>query len=173
MIFFLTRFPEPFRQQSVDAMRRLVSLVDGFIVHSQDYGKRMAELLQIPDRKWQVVPLGIDTHDFEHTNGDTTHKAFTIGYFARMSPEKGLDHLVDAFIELSKRSRERWSRTSDGRMDGAAACRLSGPSRQAETESCKSERSMESYLGTLERQKKLEFFGQIDLLSVPDDVPRT
>jgi len=161
---FLDSLPDPYRQQSIEAMHRLVSSVDGFIVHSHDYGKRMAQLLQIPDNKWHVVPLGIDTQDFE-TQAVTQREGFTIGYFARMSPEKGLHHLVDAFIELSTRSENAGLQL---RMAGWMGPQHAGFWSEQQLKLNRAKLADRwSYLGSLERPKKLEFFRQIDLLSVP------
>ncbi len=43
---FFESLPSPFREQAIEAMRRLVPSVDGFLVHSRDYGQRMAEILR-------------------------------------------------------------------------------------------------------------------------------
>ncbi len=161
---FLDSLPEPFRQQSVDAMRRLVSAVDVFIVHSRDYGQRMAELLQIPNGKWHVVPLGIDTRDFEK-QAATQREGFTIGYFARMSPEKGLHHLVDAFIELSKRSENAGLKLLMAGWMGPQHASFWAEQQLKLNRANLNDRW--SYRGALERPKKLDFFRQIDLLSVP------
>ena len=178
---FLDSLPEPYRKQSIEAMRRLVPSVDGFIVHSRDYGMRMAKLLQIPDNRWHVVPLGIDTQDFVVANSErlqnsvaeiaktfdssSTDSGFTIGYFARMAPEKGLHQLVDAFIELATRSEN-----ADLRLLMAGWMGPQHADYWAEQQQKLNRANLQNrwaYLGSLERQKKLEFFRKIDLLSVP------
>ncbi len=161
---FLDSLPDPYRHQSIDAMRRLVPAVDGFIVHSQDYGNRMAQLLQIPDNKWHVVPLGIDTLDFETANS-MQREGITLGYFARMAPEKGLHYLVDAFIELSKRKENADLRLQMAGWMGPQHADFWLEQQQKLNRANLTDRW--SYLGSLERQKKLDFFRKIDLLSVP------
>lgn len=101
---FLDYLPEPYRQQTIDIMRKLVSYVDGFIVHSRDYGSRMAQELNIPADKWHVMPLAIDTKPFQTALDQTRTLPTqpTIGYLARLAPEKGLHHVIDAFIEMHR-----------------------------------------------------------------------
>lgn len=101
---FLDYLPEPYRQQTLDMMRELVKSVDGFIVHSRDYGTRMAHQLQIPDKKWHVTPLAIDTKPFQQAASQprSLPEQPTIGYLARLAPEKGLHQVIDAFIELHR-----------------------------------------------------------------------
>jgi glycosyltransferase involved in cell wall biosynthesis len=161
---FLDSLPENYRKQAIDAMRRLVSDVDGFIVHSQDYGQRMAQLLEIPEKRWHVVPLGIETQDFEAFRAEQT-AGVTIGYFARMAPEKGLHHLVDAFIELSKRTENADLRLQMAGWMGPQHSEFWSEQLQKLNRANVTDRW--SYRGSLERKEKLDFFRQIDLLSVP------
>ncbi len=102
---FFESLIEPFRSQAMELLRKLAQKVDLFIVHSRDYGQRMQTLLQFPSDRWQVNPLAIDTNDFIRSNAQATHatRPPTVGYLARLAPEKGLHQLVDAFIELRKR----------------------------------------------------------------------
>ena len=98
---FLEDLIEPFKSQAIDILRDLVSNVDGFLVHSEYYREYMMELLQIPADRIHVVPLGIETKDITKATIDM-NRPRTIGYMARMSREKGLHILVDAFIQLKQ-----------------------------------------------------------------------
>jgi glycosyltransferase involved in cell wall biosynthesis len=167
---FLDALQPTDREQAVAAMKRLVSYVDRFLVHSHDYGQRMAQLLDIPNHLWSVVPLGIDTTEFQslalaqHGTGKATQPA-RIGYLARMAPEKGLHQLVDAFIELAKRRKD-----SDFQLCLAGWL---GPQHEAfwnKQQSKLQNAGLEdrfSYAGILDRQAKLQFLSQLDLFSVP------
>jgi glycosyltransferase involved in cell wall biosynthesis len=161
------------RQVAIAAMRRLVPYVDRFIVHSRDYGNRMAELLAIPADRWRVVPLGIDTQGFTAI-GYQAHlerlakppeEAISLGYLARMAPEKGLHHLIDAFIELAT-SRD----LPPLRLELAG---WMGPQHRAfweEQQRKLSEAGLDgrwSYHGSLSHQAKVDFLHHLDLLSVP------
>ena len=96
---FLEDLMEPFKGQALSILRRMVPEVSGFLVHSEYYKEFMMSLLEIPAEKVHVVPLGIDVEDITMAQTDSTQPR-TIGYMARMSKEKGLHILIDAFIEL-------------------------------------------------------------------------
>lgn len=94
---FLDALPDSHRQRAIDAVSERSRGFDGFLVHSQFYRDRMAAMLSLQPEKFQVIPLSID---LEHHSGVPTDRAgqpLTIGYFARLAPEKGLHHLLDAF----------------------------------------------------------------------------
>ena len=60
----------------------------------------MGARLGLPRKDIKFFPNGISLDGYEDSI-DKAHTA-TIGYLARICPEKGLDLLVDAFIELKK-----------------------------------------------------------------------
>src|SRR5688500_4136103 len=100
---FLRDLPEPFQQQALEEIRRLAEQIDGFLSHSRFYADKMSQYLGVPREKIQVVPLGIDTRDFEGIAVDAAtreSRPATVGYLARLAPEKGLHVLADAFIRL-------------------------------------------------------------------------
>ncbi len=98
---FLEDLIEPFQSQAIDILRQIVPQVDGFLVHSEYYKEYMMSLLKIPADKVHVVPLGIDTEGISAATTDSSRPR-TIGYMARMSKEKGLHLLIDAFLELKQ-----------------------------------------------------------------------
>lgn len=109
---FLEYLPEPHKTRCLEQIRRLVPAVDGFLVHSRYYAEFMTEYFGIPREKLHVVPLGIDTRDFAPLAGEAGsgpegdsggQRPPTIGYLARLAPEKGLHVLCDAFLELRRR----------------------------------------------------------------------
>ncbi|AMV32919.1 Glycosyl transferases group 1 [Pirellula sp. SH-Sr6A] len=164
------------REGVVEAMRKLVPLVDGFIVHSRSYGTKMEQLLGIPAEKVHVIPLGIPTRDFltpplpEHDSNPKEPKRdedapFTIGYFARMATEKGLHRLVDAFVEIAKKPQYSHVRL---KMAG-----WMGPQHEAYwNEQLAKLRIPElegrwEYVGAIDRKEKTAFLQSIDLFCVP------
>ncbi|HEY2253558.1 MAG TPA: glycosyltransferase family 4 protein, partial [Planctomycetaceae bacterium] len=94
---FLDDLIEPFRQQALQLLRGHARLFDGFLVHSGYYRDFMAAYLELPLEKMHVVPLGIDLTGYDGLPAEAPRDPFTIGYFARICPEKGLHLLVDAF----------------------------------------------------------------------------
>ena len=97
---FLESLPEPYRSRALQEIRRLVHSIDGFLVHSRYYADFMQDYFCIPPRKLHIVPLGIDTSGFPHPSErplkheslgqqpGAIHRGRTIGYLARLAPER-------------------------------------------------------------------------------------
>jgi glycosyltransferase involved in cell wall biosynthesis len=168
---FLDNLKEPYKSKCIDRIKEIVDHVDGFIVQSEFFRGYMCEYFSIAPDKVHVTPLGLDVEDFsnlpepDHSGRHSSTK--TIGYMARLAKEKGLHHLVDAFIKLRSQpgtehiklkvagwlspenesyANEQWKRLDDA-----------GLAEDYE------------YLGSIDRKTKLEFFKQIDVLSVPTE----
>ena len=165
---FLDSLPKKYREQAIDRLKRLVPLVDGFIVHSHDYAARMSELLAIPIAQMRVVPLGIPTRDFIDGAAiapPTLTNSFTLGYFARMAPEKGLGQIVDAFVEVA-------SKPSGSQLRLKLAGWM-GPQHTEFWEQQKSKLNQAGlshrweYCGSIERSEKASFLKSLDLFCVP------
>jgi glycosyltransferase involved in cell wall biosynthesis len=175
---FLRDLPEPHQSQAIALISLLALQVDGFIANSRYYADYMAEFLAIPRELIRVVPLGIDTRDFAigdlaaspaKDDGDSLSNADstgpTIGYLARLAPEKGLHILAEAFIRL---------RQMPG-MDGARlriAGWLGGKNVAYAAEVFARLRAAGlgdafEYVGEVDRVGKLAFLKSIDILSVP------
>ena len=162
---FIESLPDPYREQAIQAMQKLVPMVDGFVVHSHAYGRKMADMLAIPDDQWKVIPLGLDIRDFQKRVWTKQSGPLTVGYLARMASEKGLDLLVDAFIAMRQRCPEL-----PVRLELAG---WKGPQHEAYWQ--EQVRKLQvaglendyAYHGDVDRQKKLDFLGSLDLLCVP------
>lgn len=100
---FLDDLVEPYRQQALDLVSKYAQQFDGFLVHSRYYRDFMAGYLRLPRERMHVVPLGIDLVGHDGIPKATAGDPFTVGYFARICPEKGLQHLVEAFRLLHAR----------------------------------------------------------------------
>jgi glycosyltransferase involved in cell wall biosynthesis len=78
-----------------------------FIAPSRYFGDLMTRRLSLPASKVSVVHNGINLDGYDaaksHASRTTRHTAPVLGYLARMSKEKGLDTLVEAFILLKQR----------------------------------------------------------------------
>jgi len=163
---FLDYLPEPYRSDAFTEIRRLVESVDAFIVFSRYYADFMSDYFSIPPSKIHIVPLGIDVRDFAKQEPDKrNNRPLTIGYLARLAPEKGLHQLVDAFCLLKQ-------------MPGCEETRLQiagylGDDHReyAEQQFAKlREAGLEDafhYAGVIDRQEKTRFLAQLDLFSVP------
>ncbi len=100
---FLDRLPEPWRGEALSLIREKVRDVDGFIAVSRYYGDYCRERFAIPRERLHVVPLGVRLDDDEPSAPPET--PFTIGYLARICPEKGLHVLCEAFEILHRAGR--------------------------------------------------------------------
>lgn len=161
---FLGELVEPHRTQAIEQLRRLTPDIDGFLVNSRYYAEHMGRMLELPADRVHSIPLGLDTHDFEHWR-PRTEDVPTIGYLARLAPEKGLHNLIDAYLLLRERSPERRVRL---RVAGWL-----GPQHRAYAEQ-QFERVRAAgwgddleHVGEVDRAGKLRFLGEIDILSVP------
>jgi glycosyltransferase involved in cell wall biosynthesis len=165
---FLDGMREPYRSQALELIHEHAKYVDAFIAVSDYYAGHMAGYLGIPREKIHVVPLGINLKDYEATsaplrpreNGD-----FTIGYFARVAPEKGLRELAEAYCLLRKRDD-----FPPARLEVAGYLAPEHKSYLREIERDIQERGFGGefhYHGALDREAKLRFLQNIDVLSVP------
>ncbi|MEC8554037.1 MAG: glycosyltransferase family 4 protein [Planctomycetota bacterium] len=161
---FYDGLSEPYREQATTELRRLAKDVDRFVVNSQDYGKRMQEMLGFSDARLAISPLCLDTSDFEKLGErGANEQAPTIGYLARLAPEKGLDILIDAFLELAEQNDQVQLNIAGWLGDQ----NLDYWSEQQEKLSAAGLSDRYQYFGEVDREGKLEFLRSIDVLSVP------
>jgi len=99
---FLKHLPEPWRTEAIALIRAAVSHVDLFLSVSEAYVPFMQEFLGIPRAKMAIVPLGI-TMDGHHVKETRTAAPYTIGFFGRIAPEKGLHVLAEAYRRLRRK----------------------------------------------------------------------
>jgi glycosyltransferase involved in cell wall biosynthesis len=162
---FLQDLIEPYKSQTLKLMRDLAKQVDGFIVHSKFYQNVVSDLFEIPISKIQVVPLGLDLTALPDPQPRDTSKPRTIGYLARMSKEKGLHVLADAFIQLKNRPNTEdiqlllagWRGTTNQEYAAAELAKLDAAGLENDYED----------LGTVDRTQKQRMLHNIDLLCVP------
>lgn len=138
--------------------------VDRYISTTNYYAERMAEYLGIARDRIDVVPTGLSPEFFTPTPG-IREPARTVGYLARICPEKGLDRLIDAMLLLQRKpgyenvrlraagylgARDRaWYASLKARIDAS-------PLKQAFR-----------YLGEVDRHQKIAMLDSVDVLSVP------
>lgn len=100
---FLEYMPESYRKQARAEIRRLSASIDGYIVFSNYYADFMADYLGLPRDRFHIVPMGLHVDDLLTGPGERPmDRPPTLGFFARISPEKGFDRVVDAFLALRK-----------------------------------------------------------------------
>lgn len=94
---FLESLPENVRARAIARIRTNCTQIDSLIATCRYYADFMAGYLSVPRDKIHVVYPGIK---FSETTARPPNPIPTIGYFARIAPEKGLHLLADAFIHL-------------------------------------------------------------------------
>ncbi|MFG0263688.1 MAG: glycosyltransferase family 4 protein [Rhodopirellula sp. JB055] len=115
---FLDHLPNDARAQAIVLCSELAEQVDVFVSHSDFYRDKMGALLGISPGRFDVHPLSIDLAPFDVAPlglspsdrslasealaepSEKSDNEFRIGYLARLAPEKGLHHLVDAFLRI-------------------------------------------------------------------------
>ncbi len=164
--YFLSHLPEPYRQQAFEALKKMAPAVDRFIAPSNDHADAMSPLIGVPVDQIHVVRPGLNLIGFEErppSSGDQ----FVIGYLARISPEKGLHRLAEAFRQIRER-----------RGDSLPQVRLRvagwlGPEHVSYLEQVQQSLDQAGlieefeYVGNIDRAQKLQFLKTLDVLSVP------
>jgi glycosyltransferase involved in cell wall biosynthesis len=120
--------------------------------------------LSIPEHKMHTVPLGINLKGYE-TGYRIRSNCFTVGYFARIAPEKGLHLLCEAYRQLRR----------DTDFSGAALEAAGYLAPEHRTYLRGIERKLKEwnltddfrYRGELDRTHKIEFLRNLDVLCVP------
>lgn len=105
---FLDALPTRQRNEAWKLLSETTHDADLFVAPSRYFAEVMAGRLRMPLERIRVVPLGINPAGFDveiPAPAALRPPPPTVGYFARMSREKGLDTLVEAFILLRQRGR--------------------------------------------------------------------
>jgi glycosyltransferase involved in cell wall biosynthesis len=161
---FLDGLGQPWRQQSMELIRSASVHVERFLPVSQYYFDYMPGYLGIPQEKMRLVPLGINLDGYSPRPAKRSDP-FTIGYFARVAPEKGLHALADAYRRLRARPGLGPSRL--------VAAGYLAPEHQAYLEGVLADfkawglESHFEYRGEVDRGQKIRFLQSLDVLSVP------
>lgn len=165
---FLDLLPDDARRRAVELISERGREIDRFIAVSSYYADHAASLLRLPRENMAVVLPGIllDGHEAaSYRDGGE----LTLGYLARIAPEKGLHVLCEAFGMLAN-------------DPGLADLRLKvagyvAPDQVRYASHLRSELSRiglgtrVEFLGTVDRRAKLDFLAEIDVLSVPTIYP--
>ena len=161
---FLDGLGEPHRTEAMALIKSASAHVDAFLPVSQYYMTYMPGYLDVPAAKMRLATLGINTEGFS-PRPRRGGGPFTIGYLARVAPEKGLHVLAEAYIRMRQRPR-----TADTRLIAAGylAAEHQGylDEVRARLRSAGYEKEFD-YRGELDRAHKVSFLHEMDVLSVP------
>jgi glycosyltransferase involved in cell wall biosynthesis len=165
---FLDGMREPYRGQALELIHEHSKYVDAFLAVSRYYADFMTGYLGIPREKIHVVPIGINMKDYDaapvsgRVRGDGP---FTVGYFARVAPEKGLHTLAEAYRMLRARGD-----FPAARLEAAGYLAPEHKGYLGKVEQSLKDAGLSGefhYHGTLEREAKLRFLQKLDVLSMP------
>lgn len=98
---FLDALPEPWKTRAMQLVRSNASHFDSVLTHSQYYSSFMLRYLSLPAEKLITIPLTIEDAGAAgfsegHSVNAKTPSTLTVGYFARICPEKGAFRFLDA-----------------------------------------------------------------------------
>lgn len=160
---FIDALVSPYREQALAMIRRQVDTVDRFIAVSDYCADFMHGHLEIPRSRISVVPLGITLDGYGHRQPDP--RSFTVGYFARIAPEKGLHVLTEAYVRFRRRvGNVRVRLETAGTMAPSARSYLEDATKAITNAGLDAEFA---YRGSMDRAGKLAFLRGVDVLSVP------
>ncbi len=162
---FLEALPEKYRTPAIDLIRENSKHIDGFISTSVYYADFMAEYLGIPREKIHIVYPGLNLHGHGGERPERNGEPFTIGYFARIDPQKGFHNIVDAFRILKSQG-------------GCPPCRLRASGWMGDHNRPYFEEQLKKledanlladfeYVDSPDHASKVRFFRGVDVLSVP------
>ncbi len=161
---FLEALPAKHREEAIALLKKNCEQLDGFIATSRYYADFMAEYLSIPRGKIDVVLPGLNLKGHHPAPAAPPDRPYTVGYFARICPEKGFHILVEAFIELRRRTAmtaklkvSGWLGENNRPYFDALKERLRGAGLLADFE----------HVESPDHAGKVRFLHSIDVLSVP------
>ena len=167
---FLEALPESHRAACWQTLAERAAEVDLFVAPSRYFGNLMRERLGLPADRVRVVHNGINLDGYAvggpEAKAEGQGKGVpTLGFFARLCPEKGLDTLVEAFIVLRQRGR-----VGQLKLRVGGSC---GPADGAFVDSLRARLQASGLLGevefhpNLDRAAKLAMLRSLSVFSVP------
>jgi glycosyltransferase involved in cell wall biosynthesis len=159
---FLDGLQEPYREEALNLIRSQVPNVDAFLSVSEYYAEFMPWYLGIPREKIRVVPLGINPQGFD-LREPNRNGPFTVGFLARVAPEKGLHVLGEAYRLVRKE-------LPDARLEVAGYMAPDCKSYLSDIQRRLTDAGLANefrYHGVLDRADKIAFLRKLDVMSVP------
>ena len=161
---FLDGLGANYRDESLSLIRAAMAHVDAFLPVSEYYRDFMTGYLGIPREKMRLVPLGINMDGYG-VRPALRKPPFTIGYLARIAPEKGLHALVEGYRALRERTK--------GEPARLVAAGYLPPEHQPYLEEIRGKMrewglgAEFEYRGEVDRAQKTAFLQSLDVFSVP------
>jgi glycosyltransferase involved in cell wall biosynthesis len=163
---FLEGLEAPYKKEAKALIASHAPFVSRFVATSDYYADFMAGYLELPRRQIATAPIGIRFEGFEPLpRAPEAERPFTIGYLARIAPEKGLHLLASAYIRLRRELGLPPSRlAAAGYLAPEHRTYLDGISKALAAVGLDSEFVCRE---TIDRPRKIAFLQGLDVLSVP------
>ena len=162
---FLEQLTEPYYSQARELLRKQAREVDAFVAYNRYFADFMANYLAVDRSRIEVIRHGLHLEGHGAREVRSSSTPFTIGFFSRIAPEKGLHLLVEAFALLCA------DRSLPELQLKAAGYKSSGDEPYFETVMRRvRELGLESrfeFAGELDRAGKIKFLQSLDVMSVP------
>jgi glycosyltransferase involved in cell wall biosynthesis len=160
---WIDEMAEPYQSKAWKLISREAINVDAFLAPSMYYKELFISRTGIPGNNFHVIPLGLDPGDL--TKIEKQAKWPSIGYYCRINSQNGFDKLVDAFIELkSDNDLPGLTLHVSGGYTGDDKPFISEQIRKIKASGLK---SFVRIYPEFQGNSKLEFFSNIDVMSVP------
>ncbi len=164
---FLDTLLDEYRTEAMDLLSADVARLDGCIAPSRYFGSEMAKRFNLPEEKIHFLSNGITLDGYSLPDASPVKPS--IGFLARLCPLKGLDLLVDAYLEIMKRGNhpELELRIAGGMTDDDA------PYVEEQKEKIRAAGldGQTTFLPNVDRDGKLAFLRDLTLFSVPSRYP--
>lgn len=160
---FLDALPDGLRETAWQTLSERCRDVDLFLAPTRYFGDLMQRRLALRPEQVRLVPSGIRLAGFEVPRGEA--RPPTLGYFARMCREKGLDTLVEAYLLLKRRDKARELRLHVGGSCGPTDEPLVAALKQKLAEAGVLDHAR--FFPNVDRAGKLEFFQSLTVFSAP------
>ena len=164
---FLDSLLPEYREEAWNLIGSDARKLDACISPSHYFAGHMGSRLGIFENDIQYLPNGISLDGYEGARSKADHP--TIGYLARICPEKGLDLLVDAFIELKKSDQHK-----ELRLVIAGTLPAENISYLNEQKTKISQAGLDDFVEistNLSRPEKINFLKELTLFCVPARLP--
>ena len=161
---FFDDLVEPYKSRILATLRQRAQDVDRFIATSRFYVDTMSALLGVPPQRIDCVPLGLKLDGHGPASNPPPAMPFTIGYLARICPEKGLHLLVQAFRDLTERVSEPIRLRVAGYLGERDRAYHEGLVEQVGSWGLA---DRVDFVGEVDRAQKIEFLHSLHVLSVP------
>jgi len=167
---FLDAMQEADRARLRDLIRARTGDVARFVATSEYYADRMAEYLAISREEIDVVYTGLSAAYLQDAREQKrTDDAPTIGYLARICPEKGIERLVDALEVLRKMPGMQNVQVKAAGYLGQRDHKWFAALQQRIGNAGLSEAF--HYLGEVDLQAKIQMLDSLDVFTVPTAYP--